>query len=219
MAKQNKQAIFTTSLVDQVYQYLLEKIISNELSYGDNLNIKELSETLGISTMPVREAIKRLEYDRVVEIKPRSSCQIRVPDTAEITSIYELREALELFAIKKFLKNFVPSKLEVLENIVTQMKSVQDIKSPKVRTQQAMELDQQFHKELCSLGDNEYLNLYHRQLSLHLNMAAIHAKTYQQLEGKYFQSHMNIVEHLREQSSEALGSLEQHFDNVWAVLQ
>lgn len=213
-----KKPIFTTSLVDQVYEYLLEKIISNDLSYGDNLNIKDLSETLGISTMPVREAIKRLEYDRVVEVKPRSSCQIRVPGKNEIISIYELRETLELFAIKKFLHTFDPSKLTILEEILAKMESVQDIKPPQDRAQQAMRLDQQFHKELCALGDNEYLCLYHRQLSLHLNMAAIHAKSYQQLEDKYFQSHMDIINHLKKQSPKALESLEQHFNNVWAVL-
>jgi GntR family transcriptional regulator, rspAB operon transcriptional repressor len=213
-----KKPIFTTSLVDQVYEYLLEKIISNDLSYGDNLNIKDLSETLGISTMPVREAIKRLEYDRVVEVKPRSSCQIRVPGKDEIISIYELREDLELFAIKKFLHAFDPSKLKNLEDIITKMKAVKDIKPPETRIRETMTLDQQFHKELCVLGDNEYLCLYHRQLTLHLNMAAIHAKSYQQLEDKWIQSHMDIIDHLKQQSPEALNSLEQHFDNVWAVL-
>ena len=85
MQKSKASPIFTTSLVDQVYEYLLDQIVSNKLSYGDNLNIKEISEKLGISTMPVREAIKRLEYDRVVEVKPRSSCQIRTPDKEEIS--------------------------------------------------------------------------------------------------------------------------------------
>jgi DNA-binding GntR family transcriptional regulator len=219
MSKKKTPPIFTTSLVDQVYEYLLEKIIMNELSYGDNLNIKDLSETLGISTMPVREAIKRLEYDRVVEIKPRSSCQIRVPDKQEIVSIYELREGLELFAIKKFLLNFDPSRIKELETITGKMKQVNRIQDKVKRANEAMELDQRFHSELCKLADNEYLTHYHRQLSIHLNMAAIHAKSYQQLEDKYFQSHMAIVERLRDQSKDALTRLEEHFNNVWAVLE
>ena len=87
MVKKNKTPIFTKSLVDQVYEHLLDQIISNKLYYGDNLSIKDISEEFGISTMPVREAIKRLEYDRVVEIKPRSSCHIRTPDATEIAQI------------------------------------------------------------------------------------------------------------------------------------
>jgi GntR family transcriptional regulator, rspAB operon transcriptional repressor len=218
MARTKKPSIQTSSLVDQVYEYLLEKIIFNELSYGDRLSIKELSEALGISTMPVRDAIKRLEYDRVVEVKPRSSCSIRVPDKKETTAVYELREALELFAIRKFLDNFDPSRLTALEQITKKMKQVSSIRNPENRAKEAMRLDQQFHTELCRLGDNEYLCYYHRQLSLHFNMAAIHAKSYHQLEDKHFKSHSDIVSRLKANSPEAMESLIRHFDNVWNVI-
>jgi DNA-binding GntR family transcriptional regulator len=218
MSKMKNTPIFKASFVDQVYEYLLDKIITNEISYGDNLKIKDLSETLGISTMPIREAIKRLEYERLVEVKPRSNCQVRYPDKQEITSIYELREALELFAIRKFLKSYDPSRLEELETITKDMRKVAGIKEPSVRARKAMELDRKFHLELCRLADNEFLNLYHRQLSIHLNMAAIHAKTYQQLEDKYFESHSTIVKSLKEDPDKSLQNLEKHFDNVWAVL-
>jgi DNA-binding GntR family transcriptional regulator len=143
---------------------------------------------------------------------------VRYPDKQEITSIYELREALELFAIRKFLKSYDPSRLEELETITRDMRKVAGIKEPAVRTRKAMELDRKFHLELCKLADNEFLCLYHRQLSIHLNMAAIHAKTYQQLEDKYFESHATIVKSLKEKSNKSLQNLEKHFDNVWAVL-
>lgn len=217
--KPDSPPIFTMSLVDQVYEYLLEKIISNELSYGDNLNIKTISENLGISTMPVREAIKRLEYDRVVEVKPRSSCQIRIPDKREILSIYELREALELFAIKKFMNNPVIERLKPLEIITQKMNNITGIEDPLIKAHAAMELDHQFHSELCRLADNEYVCHYHRQLSLHLNMAAIHAKSYHQLEDKYSQSHSIILKHMKQRSDKALKSLEDHFNNVLALLE
>ena len=216
--KPDSPRIFTRSLVDQVYEYLLEKIVSNELSYGDNLNIKTISETLKISTMPVREAIKRLEYDKVVEVKPRSSCQIRIPDKREILSIYELREMLELFTLQKYLANPKPERLKTLESITEKMNAVTGIADPQKRAHEAMELDYRFHRELCKLSDNEYVCHYHRQLSLHLNMAAIHAKSYHQLEDKYFQSHSIILKHLKQQSDKALKSIEEHFNNVYALL-
>lgn len=215
----SKSPIFKTSFVDQAYEYLLDKIITNEISYGDNLNIKDLSEVLGISTMPIREAIKRLEYERLVEVKPRSGCLVRIPDRQEIISIYELREALELFAIQKFLSNFDQSRLEEIDTITREMETVAQIKGPAPRAVKAMKLDQKFHLELCKLADNEFLNLYHRQLSIHLNMAAIHAKTYHQLEEKYYKSHSIIVDSLKVASDKALDNLEKHFDNVWAVLE
>ena len=218
MNKMKDTPLFTVSLVDQVYEYLLDKIITNEISYGDNLNIKELSKTLGISTMPVREAIKRLEYDRVVEVKPRSKCQIRIPDKSEIKDIYELREELELFAIKKFLKSGSPDQVKSLEEITDRMKNTITIQSAEKRAQEAMILDYEFHAELCKLADNEYVNYYHRQLSLHLNMALIHGKSYHQLKDKYFTSHLKIVKALKKKSPEAISSMEEHFNNVWSLL-
>ena len=218
MNRKSDTPIYTTSFVDQAYEYLLDKIISNEISYGDSLNIKDLSEILGISTMPIREAIKRLEYERLVDVKPRSSCQVRVPDKREITSIYEMREALELFAVRKFLKNFDPVRLEELEDIITGMRKVSEIKDSALRARRAMELDHSFHLELCRLADNEYVDRYYRQLSIHLNMAAIHAKTYLQLQDKYFESHAAIVKSLKHKSEDAVKVLEKHFDNVWEFL-
>ncbi len=218
MNKASDTPLFTASLVDQVYEYLLEKIVTNEISYGDNLNIKELSKTLGISTMPVREAIKRLEYDRVVEVKPRSKCQIRIPEKTEIKNIYELREELELFAVKKFLKTGDPEKIKPLEEITDRMKNTINIKSAEERAHEAMILDYEFHAALCKLAENEYVNHYHRQLSLHLNMALIHGKSYHQLEDKYFTSHLKIVKALKKKSPEAISSSEEHFNNVWSLL-
>jgi DNA-binding GntR family transcriptional regulator len=98
------------------------------------------------------------------------------------------------------------------------MRKVAEIKEPAARARKARELDRKFHLELCKLGDNQFLCLYHRQLSIHLNMAAIHAKTYQQLEDKYFMSHSMIVESLKEKSNKSLQHLETHFDNVWELL-
>jgi DNA-binding GntR family transcriptional regulator len=210
--------IFTASFVDQAYEYLLNKILTNEISYGDSLSIKDLSETLGISTMPVREAIKRLEYERLVDVKPRSSCQVRVPDRKEIASIYELREALELFSVKKFLKNHDPKALDELQTIVDGMKEVGGIRNHDLRAQRARDLDHKFHNALCRLAGNEYVDLFYRQLSIHLNMAAIHATTYEKLEDKYFNSHAAILESLKNRSEDTLKVLERHFDNVWDLL-
>ena len=113
--------IDTSSLVDKVYDYLLKRIIEGEIKYGETLSIKILAEELQVSTMPVREALKRLEYERIVEIKPRSSCQIRIPTKPEIHDIYNLREVLELFAIRRYKENPDASKLKELQEITEKM--------------------------------------------------------------------------------------------------
>jgi DNA-binding GntR family transcriptional regulator len=129
-----------------------------------------------------------------------------------------MREALELFSIRKFLKNFDSESLRELEHVVDEMRNFSNIEDRALRARRARELDHNFHLSLCKLADNEYVDLYHRQLSIHLNMAAIHAKSYPELEDKYVDSHAAIVESLKNQSEDAIKYLEAHFDNVWVLL-
>lgn len=95
--------IDTSSLVDRVYEYLLDQIVTGAINYGDNISIKQIAAELNVSTMPVREAVKRLEFEQVVSIKPRSSCRVRKPSRKMIMEVYELREVLELYAVSKSL--------------------------------------------------------------------------------------------------------------------
>jgi DNA-binding GntR family transcriptional regulator len=212
------ETISNVSLVDQVYEILLNRILKNEYTYGDTLSVKVISEDLGISTMPVREAIKRLEYDGIVDIKPRSSCVIKMHTEEELKEIYELREVLEIFAINKFLANFDPVKLKKLEKITKLMGGLHKIKDETTREHESMVLDYEFHIELCNLSGNSYNANYHRLLLLHNNMACIHKKSYLGLKKQYFKSHKIIVEKLKEGSDEATTMLQQHFQNVWKFL-
>lgn len=208
--------IDTSSLVDKVYGYLLKKIIEGDLKYGDTLNIKKLSEELAVSTMPVREALKRLEYEKIVEIKPRSSCQIRIPSKTEIKEIYELREVLELFAIRKFRENHDPSRLDRLREVTKQMEQVRNEPEDDVRIKRAIYLDREFHTEICKLADNNQLNSVYYQLNLHLNMTMIHEKTYIPLQEVYYPSHAEILRCLENKTDgeELYDCVKKHFNNV-----
>jgi DNA-binding GntR family transcriptional regulator len=203
-----------------VYGYLLKKIIEGELKYGDVLNIKKLSEELAVSTMPVREALKRLEYEKIVEIKPRSSCQIRIPSKIEIREIYELREVLELYAIRKFRDQHDASRLVRIREITDLMKTVEQEPDEESRVKKAIILDRQFHAEICRLADNRQLNSVYDQLNLHLNMTMIHEKTYIPLRDVYYQSHAEILRCLEKKTNgeELDACVRKHFDNVKGYL-
>ena len=68
------------SLAEQVYQYLCDSIIGGRFNYGDTLSTKQLAKELDVSMMPIREALKRLEIDGLVEIDPEAcACSRRRP--------------------------------------------------------------------------------------------------------------------------------------------
>ena len=81
-----------------------------------------------------------------------------------------------------------------------------------------MEIDYKFHEELSKLSSNDYLILYHRQLCLRLNMAAVHKETYSSLKDEFLISHKTILECLETQSPNAIEYLGTHFKNVWTFI-
>jgi len=204
------EPIESRSLVDRVYNHLLEKIISGAVRYGDTISIKKVAAELSVSSMPVREAVKRLEFEGVVTIKPRSACRVRVPSRQMILEVYQLREALEGFAVTH-QRPADAAALTRLRGIVDRMRRLSDEPSADAREQRAIELDRLFHTEIVALAGNELLNSFSRQLSLHVNMTLMHEKTYHALEDQWPEMHAKIVDCLERDPSTAVGLLREQF--------
>jgi DNA-binding GntR family transcriptional regulator len=211
--------IDTSSLVDRVYEYLLDQIVTGTIKYGDNISIKQIAAELNVSTMPVREAVKRLEFEQVVSIKPRSSCRVRKPSRKMVREVYELREVLELYAVSKSLSRVSPGSLGQLHRIVDRMRTLRDETDLAGREKKAVALDYEFHAELCALAGNDFLSANFRQLSLHVNMTLIHEKTYHTLEREWPEVHAEILRCIEEEPSRAAEVLKRHFANVTALLE
>jgi DNA-binding GntR family transcriptional regulator len=90
-------------LVDTAYQMIREAILSNEFKPGTILSENDLSRQIGISRTPTREALKRLGEQNLVNIIPRKGAFVTDLSVETIHEVYQVREALECFAIE-----FVP---------------------------------------------------------------------------------------------------------------
>jgi len=203
--------IDTRRLEDKAYEFLLNQIIEGEIQYGQVLDIKEIAEKLNTSVTPVREAIKRLHFEQIIDFKPRTNYQVKVPTKKQIQEIYNIRELLETYALSIGIETIDSEKLNHLKSLVEQMGRIQTGDSPAAR-KQIVELDRLFHTELCALADNDYLNSIYRLLSLHVNMAFIHGKVFDQ--ERYYESHARIVQALENSKEEAVQSLHRHFREV-----
>ena len=88
------------SATDHVLDALRTAILAGELAAGETLRQEELAERLGVSRMPVREAIKRLHSEGLVEVLPSRRVRVAELSRAEIEDIYDMRAALEPLAIR-----------------------------------------------------------------------------------------------------------------------
>src|SRR5574340_1279013 len=91
-----------SSLADTAYARIRDKILGGQYTMGAPLSRRPLATELGMSFIPITEALQRLRRDGLVESKPRSGTRVRIPSAGEILGQYVVREALETQAARLF---------------------------------------------------------------------------------------------------------------------
>lgn len=115
-----------TSLRNEAYDRIRGKLALGQLAAGSEVSEPMLAEMLGISRTPVREALQQLEVEGLVERNPRKRTIVRSPDRQDILDLYELREAVECFAVHLAAKRRTAADLDRLEFLCGEMKRAAD---------------------------------------------------------------------------------------------
>lgn len=88
------------TLWQRVHDHLRDEIISSRLSPGAELQEVALSQELGVSRGPIREALGRLAEEGLVTVRPRRGAVVRALSANEFLEAYQVREALEVMAVR-----------------------------------------------------------------------------------------------------------------------
>lgn len=111
-------------LRQQAYDFIQEGIVSGRLAAGRQLSELSLAKQMGISRTPVREAIRRLVHEGLLEQVPRYGTIVRTPQRRDIVELYELREALEGYAIGHAAERINAKDLELLARLCDEIKRI-----------------------------------------------------------------------------------------------
>lgn len=141
------------SLRARVFAALESAIINGEYKAGDTLNEIKLSQTLGVSRTPVREALMQLELEGLVEATQNKGAVVIGISEKDIEDIYAIRERIEGFATALATKNITQDELMALEKIV----ELQEFYLLKSDTEQLWRLDTDFHKIIYDASRNRSL--------------------------------------------------------------
>lgn len=95
----NIEQMITTKL-EAVYNILRENIVNGNLKPGDRLIIRKIAQELGVSEIPVREAIRSLEAQGLVTMIPHTGAHVSMLDKNNIREIIETRSILEGYAAR-----------------------------------------------------------------------------------------------------------------------
>ena len=90
------------SLSREAYHVVRHRILRGELQLGQMISRRKLASELGMSFLPVSEALLRLEVEGLLESRPRAGTRVRIPSPEELAGHYVVREALETQAARLF---------------------------------------------------------------------------------------------------------------------
>jgi DNA-binding GntR family transcriptional regulator len=153
LVKTKQRAKRTENLSAQVYNQIKTLILGNEILPGQKLHHQELSERLGVSRTPVREALTRLVQEGYVSLLPNRGFTCKEIRLQEADELYQLREALEAFAVEKAIENLTDAAFAALSAKMNLYgRDVQ-----KRFTRDRLVYDQDVHLEIAHLSGNETL--------------------------------------------------------------
>lgn len=95
MSNPDAESDFFVTAAEKAYQAIIQKIITGELTPGTRLVRRPLAAMLGVSPIPVLEAMKRLEQDGLVEYRAQWGSIVTIPTVERVKDMFVLREAIE----------------------------------------------------------------------------------------------------------------------------
>ena len=134
------------TLRENVADEIRMKILNGDMKPGDKIVEQELASEFGISRGPVREALRQLEQEGMVEYSRNVGCSVRHVGMDDIYEIYYMRANYEMMAVRLHNSPFPQENLEKMEHILSQMKMLHKDEYRKV-----FELDNEFHEAILDL--------------------------------------------------------------------
>ena len=142
----------TVSLADQVFEKLENDIIAGVYPRGEVLTELKLVEQLGVSRTPIREALRRLEQERLIKDTGKGSLVLGIT-VEDLVDIMEIRQRIEGVAAAYATRHMTPEGAEELRRI----SELQDFYYQKKDMERLREMDDQFHDTIYELSGSTVL--------------------------------------------------------------
>ena len=167
-------------LGEQTYNMLKEAIIAGEFLPGEWLSEDQLTDTLGVSRTPVREAFKQLHSEGLIELFPRKGAHIIDLSEKDIDHLFEARGALETSFFTNAAKNISKDKIHHYKTLFKDAETnvteaINDIELVGLRWADYLTVDRSFHDQLVKACKNPfwyklYVNIRNRMQVLFYKM-------------------------------------------------
>lgn len=153
--------IRSRTLGQQVYEFVRGEILAGRFAPATELNEVAIAEELGVSRGPVREAFGRLNAEGLIETRPHRGSVVSELDQKEFLDAYQMREALEVFAVQLAMKHMTDDTIATLESHCDAMRKAADETNEGAFFQH----NAAFHSTLVHAAQNVHLTRFHDALT------------------------------------------------------
>lgn len=136
---------------ERVAAELREEILGGVIPPGTRLRQEEVAERLGASRLPVREALRMLDAEGLLQIEPNKGARVPVLDRSEVDVLYRMRERLEPLALTESMAAMGPDDLDRIEGIQRRIEAGVDVA-------EFLVLDREFHLATYSACAADHLS-------------------------------------------------------------
>lgn len=203
------------SLQELAYEALRGAIVSQELKPGERLVESELAERLAISRSPIREALRRLQQDGLVKVRPREGVYVSSVTADEVDDVFRVRAALEATAATLAAERATDEQLAEMQTMVQNMEAAVE----RGAMDEAISYSDAFHRaitlaasspRLAHMFDQIYTQVFHfRSMTLRMRGRGVSAA----------HDHIQLMEVLLKRDSQQAGPImERHINDARLTL-
>jgi DNA-binding GntR family transcriptional regulator len=134
------------SLAAEAYGIVRRRIVRGTVGLGEVISRRKLAAELGMSFLPVSMALLRLEFEGLLESRPRAGTRVRIPSREDVRGHYVVREALEVQAAKLFARVATARERAELEKLAAHVDELARLQSARTAYGQS---HQKLHRRIA----------------------------------------------------------------------
>lgn len=180
-----------------VYNLLKEMIFEWRLSPGQKINISHLTREINISAIPLREALSRLNSEKLVVLEPNKGYYVSdILNAEHMEKMLEARILFETHAVRNLIRSNNLSVTEEMSRLTEQMFSI-NIGPTNNKILDFTNLDQQFHHLIIKAGGNSFLSEAYEGLHCHLHIGRFYHVRGEVDQTEAPSEHLEIIEAIK----------------------
>ncbi|MGA1862925.1 GntR family transcriptional regulator [Deferribacter thermophilus] len=209
-------SIDNTPLSEKIAETIRDYILKGVLKPGERLTEPKLSDILGISRTPIREALRLLEMDGFVEIIPRRGAVVTEITDKDVDEIFILKIRLESLAAKLAVNNMKEVDVERLEELNNRLERFYSNKN----VAGMIKANSDFHDYFIRKSENQRLIKFLESLQSQFKRATAYSFTETGRIEHVLNEHKEIIEAFKEKDALKVEKLvEKHIQNGWNFIR